>query len=962
MIKPILGCFIGVLCIVLPLVVHAQSMPADSLKLRADSGSKKLQVAPVTGKAVTIVQGAVTTPAKQVAALRSAAGNETKKVKDALTKSLNKTKPGKLSVDLGVEEDVRYQSVSGASPAFPGLANVVGVRGVVQAFGIPLSVNYSNDRSNFSGLNSLSNNLFKFDFDPKQFTGMFKSDLQQYYDLRRTAFGGLDMAGYTRKVLMDQLKSQQGQLTGVIHDPTLSKYLNNPAEINGLLSLNEDQIRQKLTAVARAEATKVSPVKQLNHIDPNHPSAGLSTLANQTTQTELKTELGKEGLTNIDPAHPITGFEADARRKLTTEQVSAFKKLMSDPTLQSYLSDPARLKELQKLDKQQLVEKLRAMSQKDTKSSQVSVQKVIVDIADPIPGLNMVDVVNNIQKEPGSHNDAALQHLAGQILAVKTNGTAVHSQTLPQQTTKDIDSVARTITRIKTELQNSGVDVNKMLQIQKMLDNGNGSLPPTEYASSLIARKPGSGIQSLFSNVQSLKIGSFGNQVPGNSQGQDMFLSGTHITYKFGTIPVTAGYGSSNDMNSAKDAAYQSSIYNSPKDITYLGAQIKRGVFGNVKLAVVSSFGTTTTNAPYGTSASASNNVAFTVSKDMNMGAIGHITVDVSKSTTLYNNNYQIGNDVILAQKAGVNLNTTNDLFEAVGFNVNQQLDIKKLDMSDNIYFDYAGMGYQNPGNNGYGGARKKLGGSLKKAFNKNKLVLNLRSDLSSMPISYTTTDQWRSYQLQLDSRYMINKKFNLSLKYTANGTSKQIDEVITPVYSYQKLQADGNINYKVGKNFTVSHFSIGYQTYSNAVAALTSVTGTTGTPALPAADASLTSNLFTATYTQSTVINRNTLTGTFLFNKELTPNSLIGNMLNADVSYQYMLFNKLSLSSGLTYLNNTGITSQAGIRQTVQLFSTKSFDMNTFVDLRKNLITPQYADMYPACRAELSLKYHFKN
>jgi len=931
MIKPILGCFI-VLGIALSPTVQAQSVPADSLKLKSDSGSKKLQISPVAGKAITAIQGSVAVPAKQVAALKTAGNNAAKKAKDALTKNLDKVKPGAVSIDLGVEEGVRYQSVSGTSPAFPGLANVVGIRGVVRAFGIPLSLNYSNDRSSFSGLNGLSNNLFKFDFDPKQFAGMFKSDLQQYYDLRRIAFGGLDMAGYTRKVVMEQFKSHQGQLLGVVHDPSLSKYLNNTDEINGLLTLNEDQIRQKLTAVARAEVIKANPVKQLNHIDSNNPSAGLSTLANQTVQTELKTELGKEGgLANIDLAHPVAGLEAGAREKKLVEQASALKKLMSEPALQSYLSDPSKLKDLQKLDKQQLIEKLRSMTQKDS-------------------------------------NEAALQSLAGQLLAAKSNGAAnaqmpakgiITDTALPQQTAKDIDSVARAITRIKADLQNNGVDVNKMLQIQKALDSGNGSLPATEYASTLVARKPGSGIQSLFSNVQSLKIGSFGNQVPGNSQGQDMFLSGTHITYKFGTIPVTAGYGSSNDMNSAKDAAYQSSIYNSPKDVTYLGAQIKRGVFGNVKLAVVSSFGTTTANAPYGTSASAANNVAFTVSKEMNMGAIGHVTVDVSKSTTLYNNNYQIGSDVILAQKAGVNLNTTNDLFEAVGFNVNQQLDIKKLDMSDNIYFDYAGMGYQNPGNNGYGGARKKLGGSLKKAFSKNKLVLNLRTDLSSMPISYTTGDQWRSYQLQLDSRYMVNKKFNLSLKYTANGTSKQIDEISIPVYSYQKLQADGNINYKVGKNFTVSHFSVGYQTYSNAVAALMS---TNGTPALPAADASLTSNLFTATYTQSTVINRNTLTGTLLFNKELTPNSLIGNMLNADISYQYMLFNKLSLSSGLTYLNNTGITSQAGIRQTVQLFSSKSFDMNTFIDLRKNLITPQYADMYPACRAELSIKYHLKN
>lgn len=109
-------------------------------------------------------------------------------------------------------------------------------------------------------------------------------------------------------------------------------------------------------------------------------------------------------------------------------------------------------------------------------------------------------------------------------------------------------------------------------------------------------------------------------------------------------------------------------------------------------------------------------------------------------------------------------------------------------------------------------------------------------------------------------------------------------------------------------------------------------------------------------------VINRNSLTATMFYNKELTPNSLIGNMFNADMSYQYTVFNRLNLSSGLTYLNNAGIASQAGIRQSMQLFSSKSFDMNSYVDIRKNLVTPLYPDLYSACRAELSLKYHIRN
>lgn len=816
-------------------------MPPDSS--RHDSLARKVAI-PMPPKEIIRIKQAESAVNKQANQLREAARSKVKQAADVFGKSLEKVKPRAVKIDLSLEEAVRYQPMPVVLTGYstiPRQANVFSVQGTIQAFGIPLNVSYSNDRANIAGLNSM-NNLFKFDFNPAQFTDMFKSDLEQYYEVRRNALGGLDLSGYTRNAVMAQLKKQESAIAGKIPNQELSRYLNDPANVSGLLNLNEEQMRQKLTAVAQSEAKQAIPVKELN-------PASLSDAARKQAEEKIKAEEGE------------------------------LQKLANDPEIKKYLSDPRNLQQLKEMSREQQLQQLSSLA------------------------------------------------------ARPATGNA-------------IDSVARTITRIKESLQKNGVDVGKLQQIQKMLDSGKGAMPSTEQAAALSSKKAGTGIQSLFSKVQALKIGSFGNQVPGGIQGQDLFMDGTHITYKVGSIPLTAGYGSSNDIGSVKDAGYQSSVYSSPKTITYLGAQIRRGVFGNVKIAMVSSFGSDVRNAAIGIPATSSNNVAFTISKDMRMGKLGHLSVDVSKSTTLYNNNYQIGSDAILAQKAGINLNTTGDLFQAVGFGFNHQLELKELGLSDDIYFNYTGMGYQNPGNNGYGGARKKLGGSIKKTFYKNKLVLNLRTGLSGMPISYTTADQWRSYQVQLDSRYAVSKKFNLSLKYTANGTSKQVDEVVTPVYSFQKLQVDGNLSYKIGKNFTVSHFSIGRQDYSNATDLAMAGGG----------------SMLTATYTQSMVINKNSLTATLFYNKELTPNSLIGNMFNSDMSYQYTLFNKLNLSSGLTYLNNAGIASQAGIRQGVQLLSSRHFDLSSYADLRKNLITPLYPDLYSACRAELSLKYHISN
>jgi hypothetical protein len=74
------------------------------------------------------------------------------------------------------------------------------------------------------------------------------------------------------------------------------------------------------------------------------------------------------------------------------------------------------------------------------------------------------------------------------------------------------------------------------------------------------------------------------------------------------------------------------------------------------------------------------------------------------------------------------------------------------------------------------------------------------------------------------------------------------------------------------------------------------------------------------------------------------------------------MLFGKLSLASAITYLDNDKLANQVGVRQGIQLFSLSNFEVDSYVDVRKNLIKPVYPDLYASYRAELSLKYHLKN
>ncbi|EHQ24344.1 hypothetical protein [Mucilaginibacter paludis] len=861
------------------------------------------------------------------------------------------TKPVTFNLTLG--NAIRYQPLPTALNAYPGqkFADVFSISGNIQAWGIPLNFNFSNGQSSVNGLNDLRSSLFKFDFNPAQLGNTLKSDLQKYYDVRKTALGGLDLTGYTQQALKNKLRSQASTspVNKAASTSVISQYVSQPENVTALLSLNEEQIRQKLQTVASVEASKTK----------SSLSAGIQQQA--TPDSARKETLAQVNL-----------------------QTGAITALAANQQLTQYFEKPDNLKQLRLMNEQQIAQKLNSLSAKDNHDSVAHNQLLgQLDMIGPYAGFKISTYVDSVLKEHDTAKKLMIKDMSRQLFLSRTSGqikfqelVKQKKQQLDQNVTaqnnlsvtnlksgsvssiagklnaeeqikqnKEIDSVAVTITDIKRQLQNKGIDVNQMLRMQSSLATANGNAFETEAGNALLTGRPQSAVQSFFTRVQSLKVGAFGNKAPGGTEGDDLFMEGTHITYKAGNLPVTLGYGSLNDISSAKDANYQTSDYNLPKTITYIGLNMNRGVLGNAKISIIGSGGNSANNYnSYTVPTSASNNVALTIDKSFNTDQLGKFTFDVSKSSTLYYDNYVQGTEGVIEKKSGLSFGQSN-LIQAVSFGFNHQLDIKEANLNENFYFNYAGTGYQNPGNNGFGGGGTKLGGNVKKSLYKNKLVLNVSSSLNTRSISYTTNDQWKTYQVQLDSRYTINKKFNISLKYTNGGTDKQIDNLSTPVYSSQKFQLDGNANYKIGKNYTVSHITIGKQDYSN-----TYIT------------ASGSSSLLMVNYTQSLLLGRNSVTATMFYNKELSNYNLIGNLLNSDLTYQYTLFRKINMSSALTYLSNSGIANQTGIRQSIQLLAGSHFDLDTYIDLRKNLITPLYPDLYAACRAELSLKYHLKN
>lgn len=688
-----------------------------------------------------------------------------------------------FSSSLSVENDFLYQPVIGVLTGSK-FQNVVGVRGSLTAFGIPLNINVSNNQAAFNGVNPLNSSLFKFGFSPSMFSGLLKSDLQQYADLKNSVFHGFNFTQYVQQTVTEKVSSLQRDGAAMKNSP-LSGYLNDPAQLQSLMKLPDTQIKQRLeTAVSDKYAA-----------DAKLPNANDSTLR--------------------------------------------------------------------------------------------------------------AERVMNYQKA---------------------------------------DSMAAVISAVKVGLKQNGLSPEKLLLAENYsTGKTSSSFNSSELANGMYTKNPANTLQSLFGSVKDLRIGSFGNQVPGATGTDAKLMNGANLSVRLGSYPLTVGYGTLNDIASIKDEGYNSSIYSYPKNITYVGADMKRSGFGDVKVAVVSSFNGNFNNLQYAAPTLPGNTVAFTVTKGLKFDNVGNFTVDVSKSGTLYSSSFQPGSEAIIEKKAGANYNLNSNLFQSFAVGFTHNLSVPKLGTSDNIYFNYAGLGYQNPANNGYSGSTMKFGGNLKKKLYKNKLTLDFRTDYRSMPLSYTTNDTWRNYQVQFDTRYQVSPKFNLSLKYIDAATSKNMAGVSSSVYSSSKLEFSANDSYKIGKYLSVSQLNVSNQSLSNIY------------------ESSSQSSLVNVSYMQSLVLKNSSLTGTLFYNKELSQFKIIGDLLTSDLTYQYQVAKNLQLGSGLTYLNNAAIAKQVGVKQSLQVTAGKHFDISAAVDLRKNLITPQYADLYASTRGEISLKYYFK-
>lgn len=769
-----------------------------------------------------------------------------------------------------LESDNRYNPVISAptgmsSPSVTKIRafqSVISLSSALDIGGVPFNFTLSTAPGLGSGNYPLLSSLFKFDFNPSQMAVSLQSDLERYYAVQRNLFAGKGPQAFIRNQVTDAVR-KRFDAYGIEADE-LNRILANPQVLKPILSMDQEGLRERVTALIRDSA--------------------------------------------------IT-------RK------------------QRYLADSTLLPGLSAADRKLLVQ--------HPGSAAAVVDMLENGITEKFGEEDFVDTLQQVFRPLG---DSSAHGIAERLSAAVQQADPARLSALRQEASKragiaeQSDAVMHTVTELKAQFFAHGYDLDQFIQMENLLNPATGLISRSEITQRYLQRKPVNALQRFFSGLSGLRIGAFSNQLPVSMRQEDIFVRGTDVTLKSAKLPFTFGFGTVNDVGSVKDAGFAGSVYNQPRTIVYIGAQLQQANMNKIRIGLASSMQRQARSIDqYPMPVLSQNMVTFTAARDFNIRKAGQLTVDISRSGTLYANKYEAGSQAIFDRQNGYQVDPVSDLFTAMSVGMTHQLQLNKPKLSEQFFVSYAGQGYQNAGSNGFGGGRFRIGGNLRKSLLSDRLTLMLRTDFKSQPISFTSSDKWTSAMFQLDSRFRVNRRLSLNLRISSNETDKQVAGTAQPVYTLKKYQLDGTTRYKFGKINTIHSFSAGLQDYSRM-----SLSGAAG-------------DMLMFHSAQTAMLGDKVLTLTMFYNRELAEQQMIGNFFNADLALNYAVFGRLRMTTAATMLDNGQIAQQAGIKQGIQFYSDQNFELDGYVDWRKNMIKPQYADLYAACRAEITLRYHFR-
>jgi len=529
--------------------------------------------------------------------------------------------------------------------------------------------------------------------------------------------------------------------------------------------------------------------------------------------------------------------------------------------------------------------------------------------------LDDIDIKSSIQSYLAtelSAYDSLKGHISpDQVMFLDSSQLVNALQHTPQEYQEKVMALKQQLGNVKEMNQLAGAQKAAQQRIASVLQHPENA---SRIAPDLLNM---SSLQRFMMSVKELKAGSIGTL-------SDVFMTGAAGSYLKNNRFIMLAAGKANELG-IQDVGMQSSTGNSSYAMQYL--RMGRGDVGakQTHVSVLNANAKPQSNNGFNTAVMSRNVFVGSISKQCDLGSLGKIDIDVSKSSSSFN-------DAAAVSKSAAS-HFMDDLWATASIGLAYSGDVSKWGLSQKAYMNYSGLGYVNPGSPFGSRGVLQYGLMLRRNWLKNKAAATVRMDMRNQAVSPLTDDRRRSLQFSADARYRFTRKLTMSMNLLQNT----LRENGVTAFLNRKLSVMSQANGKIGGIPFTNNSSIGiqqmnYQDLKSLFINLSSMHTFMAGPGM------VITNIY--------------------YNRDVHDAAIYNNLLNIDAGYQYILWKKISCGSALIYMDSKDVVRQIGLRQQVSAQLFKRWSLALSADGRKNLKNTPANFYYGRFNTTTSLHY----
>jgi hypothetical protein len=515
---------------------------------------------------------------------------------------------------------------------------------------------------------------------------------------------------------------------------------------------------------------------------------------------------------------------------------------------------------------------------------------------------------------------------------------------------KGVNALLDKVQEQKNKWQSSGVvkkikqlDVMNKAQLQQLASDPATTIKMAKEHLQL------NGLQKLFLKINQLNIGQ--NTLSESPLSvQHLLNKGFNTELQDKNKSLMLGIGKISSLNSIIDRPFTGSVLSNDGSVKMVSVGLGNPSAAHSRVSVATynqSLGTIdylSSLSNLTSSGSFRSTVVTTISNEMPLGERGIISAELSRSATTYQQAVQ--SDTTLPGKTAMQrILSSDNLLNNMAFSLKYEDELADKDLLYGVHAGMTAPGYTNPGNSYLNAGGKELGFNVKKSFLKRKFQASVRNDWRAFNYGDDASKVWRSSYTIVDVRMKLRKGQSVGLRYMPNKMTRVEDGHKNTVTALQRLAADGALAQRIGRTYYRNNVTLAWQQNRYMLGS-----------------DRIANNSVTLSSFQNITLKGKLLYLNMQYDHASNNSQYVyfNSSVISEAGITYLLLKKISLSSAVTYNSVQGWYRQMGIRQTISGQLGERFNMNIYVDARRNLKLYQPL-LYGLFRTDISINYLIK-